>query len=68
MLKTFLFSAFRSTARVFSGHGLRDRFPLVDRIYKRVNRGLVPRTAQVHGYTMYLDQDDSMGLALDGVY
>lgn len=63
-----VYSKFRAFAKRFSGHGWRKRFRIVDRIYKYLNRGLVPSTAKVHGYTMYIDPYDSMGLAIGGVY
>jgi hypothetical protein len=63
-----LFAAFRKAAKVAAGHGIRGRFPLVNRIYNGVNQRLAPPTAQVLGNTMYLDQGDSMGLALGGGY
>ena len=67
-MRRSLFAAFRKAAKVAAGHGIRGRFPLVNRIYKGVNRRLAPPTAQVLGNKMYLDQGDSLGLALGGGY
>ena len=67
-LRSRAFVLFRRFAKLLSGHGLRDRFALVDRLYKRLNRRLAPSAVKVHGHTMYLDRDDSMGLAVQGVY
>ncbi len=67
-MRRSLFAAFRKAAKVATGHGIRGRFPLVNCIYKGVNRRLAPPTAQVLGNKMYLDQGDSMGLALGGGY
>jgi len=68
MTKNSLFTAFRKLAKLFSGHGFRDRIPFIDKVYQRINKNLAPATAEVHGYTMYLDKGDSMGLSLNGVY
>src|SRR5512138_2867115 len=67
-LKEILFVTFRRTTRLFSGHALRDRFPLLNAAYRAIGRTLSPPTAQVHGQTMYLDPGDSMGLAIQGTY
>lgn len=41
---------------------------MIDRAYKRINRSLALSVVEVHGNVIHLDQDDSMGLAIDGVY
>jgi FkbM family methyltransferase len=68
MNKPRVYYLFRAFAKRLSGHGWRERFGVIDRIYKYLNRGLAPSTAKVHGYTMYIDPYDSMGLAIGGVY
>ncbi|MCD4803668.1 MAG: FkbM family methyltransferase [Anaerolineales bacterium] len=67
-MNEYIFRTFRKIAKLFSGYKIRDRFQWIDQLYKRVNRGLAPKTARVHGHTMFIDQDDSMGLALNGEY
>lgn len=68
LMKNPIYSSFRQLAKKFSRHGLRSRFPLVDQAYKRINRFLSPKSVRVMGHVMYLDQDDSMGLAVKGEY
>lgn len=63
-----IYSTLRKAAKAFSGHGLRGRFKAIDRAYKSINRKLAPSVAEVHGHAMYLDRDDSMALAVNGLY
>jgi FkbM family methyltransferase len=67
-IKASVYSIFRQFANLFSGYGLREHFPAIDRLYKLVNRALAPRTADVLGQLFQLDPGDSMGLAQHGVY
>lgn len=67
-MRLLAYRLFRKVVRRFSGLELRDRFPVVDKTYLRVNRALAPATAEVLGHWMYLDRDDSMGLAARGRY
>jgi len=67
-MKNLIFVIFRHFARLFSGSGLRVRFPLIDKVYKGINQYLSPKKVVVFENTIYLDQGDSMGLALHGIY
>lgn len=66
--KHHVFKIFRKLANIFYGCGLRDRFELIDRLFRITNRWLAPNVTHVRGHVMYLDWDDSMGLAVAGEY
>lgn len=67
-MRNKLFVAFRRGAKLFSGHRLRDRVVVIDKLYKYLNYKLSPLKITVHDHYMYLDKGDSMGLAVDGIY
>jgi hypothetical protein len=67
-MKKVTYAIFRHLAAKFSGYGLRRYFPKVNLLYTRLNQFLAPARVTVQGHTMYLDEGDSLGLAVDGVY
>ena len=67
-MKRSIYLAFRRFAKLFSKHQLRDRYPIINNIYKKINRTLAPRKAEVLGHVLFLDRDDSMALSLNGIY
>jgi FkbM family methyltransferase len=67
-MKRKAYLVFRRFAKLFSNHQLRDRYPIINSIYKKINRSLAPRKAEVLGHILFLDRDDSMALSLNGIY
>jgi FkbM family methyltransferase len=63
-----LFSKFRRITSFFSGKGLREKIPLVNKIYTSLNKHLAPKKVKVFDHIMLLDDQDSMELALNGIY
>ena len=61
-------SAFRRLIKRLSGYGLRQYVPLMNFFYKKLNKFLSPTKVIVQGHIMYLDDGDSLGLAVNGEY
>ena len=67
-MKTLLFKLFRRFAKSISGHGLREKSKLIDRVFQIFNKGLSPNVTQILDHKMFLDAGDSMGLSVHGIY
>ena len=63
-----VYSAFRRLVAKVSGYGFRRYLPGVNLIYKKLNKFLSPVSVNVQGHIMFLDDDDSLGLAVHGEY
>jgi FkbM family methyltransferase len=67
-MKKLIYRTFRRLVSWVSGYGLRERFPWINLLYKKVSKSLSPRKVIVQGHVMYLDDGDSLGLAIHGEY
>ena len=62
------FRAFRAVRSYFSHRGLRKRFVWINKLYKYLNKQISPEIVTVQGHKMCLDSQDSLNLAINGVY
>lgn len=63
-----IFKTFRKFSMLFSGLGLRKKFPLVNTIFKKINRSLSSDSVKIDGHVLFIDQDDSLALTVNGIY
>lgn len=67
-MKRIIYSAFRRLVKRASGYGLRQRVPLANLFYQKLNKFLSPTRVYVDDHIMYLDDADSLGLAVNEEY
>ena len=67
MMRDFLFSGYRGIAKILSGTGIGNLWP-VNVLHKQIMRRRTRQPITLHGKTFYTDPEDSMGLAIHGIH